>query len=78
MRRIRITLSAALHEIRCAECRVTWSSWIARLAGVGGMSPKVCICARVLMVGEEARSCAVHGWSGEQTRPADAILGENS
>lgn len=32
---------AAVHELRCRECRVTWRSWLARLLGVGGMAPKV-------------------------------------
>jgi hypothetical protein len=31
---------AAVHELRCAECRVTWTSWAARLLHLGGMSPK--------------------------------------
>jgi hypothetical protein len=24
-------LRAAAHEVRCAECRVSWSSWLGRL-----------------------------------------------
>jgi hypothetical protein len=34
-------LRAAVHEMRCRECRVTWRSWLARLLGVGGTAPKV-------------------------------------
>lgn len=30
---------AALHELRCRECRVTWRSWTARLLHLGGMAP---------------------------------------
>lgn len=59
------TLRAALHEVRCAECRVTWRSWFLRLIRVGGMEPKVCICARLLPVGESPRPCPKHGWLGE-------------
>jgi len=33
------TLKAALHELSCKECRVTWWSWLLRLAHAGGMSP---------------------------------------
>lgn len=36
----RLRVQAALHETRCRQCRVTWRSWLARLLGVGGMSPK--------------------------------------
>lgn len=33
-------LRAALHELRCAECRVTWKSWAQRLVGIkAGYSP---------------------------------------
>lgn len=33
-------LRAARHELRCAECRVTWKSWAQRLAGIGaGFTP---------------------------------------
>jgi hypothetical protein len=31
---------AAIHELRCIECRVTWASWLLRLTHLGGMSPK--------------------------------------
>lgn len=31
--RARLRLRAAAHEVRCAECRVTWPSWRARAAG---------------------------------------------
>lgn len=35
-------LRAALHEVRCRECRVTWTSWAQRLAGMRrGMAPKL-------------------------------------
>jgi hypothetical protein len=34
------TIRAAGHELRCAECRVTWWSWLLRLARAGGMSPQ--------------------------------------
>lgn len=30
-RRWTLRFRAAAHEVRCAECRVTWSSWAARL-----------------------------------------------
>jgi hypothetical protein len=34
-------LVAALHELRCHECRVTWRSWLARLVGLrSGYAPK--------------------------------------
>ena len=33
-------VKAAIHEISCKECRVTWYSWLLRLTGIGGMSPK--------------------------------------
>lgn len=33
-------LRAAKHEIRCAECRVTWRSWLQRLFAVkAGFTP---------------------------------------
>ena len=32
---------AAIHEIRCQECRVTWMSWAQRIVGIpAGMTPK--------------------------------------
>ena len=32
---------AAIHEIRCQECRVTWISWAQRIVGIpAGMTPK--------------------------------------
>lgn len=35
-----VSLSAALHETRCRECRVTWKSWAQRLFGIkSGYSP---------------------------------------
>lgn len=34
--RLRLRGRAAAHEVRCAECRVSWSTWAARLAGVEG------------------------------------------
>lgn len=35
------TLKCAAHELKCAECRVTWRSWLQRLIGLpAGMSPK--------------------------------------
>jgi hypothetical protein len=30
--RVRLALRAALHELWCAECRVSWSSWAGRIA----------------------------------------------
>jgi hypothetical protein len=34
-------LRAAVHEIRCRECRVTWASWWQRLVGdPRGMAPR--------------------------------------
>lgn len=39
---IKLRVKAALHELSCRECRVTWRSWIQRLVGVSaGYSPKV-------------------------------------
>jgi phage baseplate assembly protein gpV len=36
-----LRLQAALHEIRCQQCRVTWISWLQRLIGdKRGMSPR--------------------------------------
>lgn len=32
-------LAAAAHELRCAQCRVTWYSWALRLLHLGGMAP---------------------------------------
>lgn len=38
--RLGLRLKAGLHELRCTECRVTWSSWLRRLAGIrSGYSP---------------------------------------
>jgi len=37
--RLRRRLTAAHHELRDPECRVTWYSWALRLLGIGGMSP---------------------------------------
>jgi hypothetical protein len=35
-----LRLRAALHELRCRECRVTWRSWLQRLLGdPRGMTP---------------------------------------
>lgn len=31
--RLSLRIVAAAHEIRCAECRVSWSSWARRLSG---------------------------------------------
>lgn len=40
MRRISLTVKAARHELRCAECRVTWSSWLLRIFGCeSGFTP---------------------------------------
>lgn len=34
-------LRAAIHELRCTQCRVTWKSWLQRLLGDHrGMTPK--------------------------------------
>jgi hypothetical protein len=30
----RLRLRAAVHELRCGECRVSWRSWWRRLRGV--------------------------------------------
>ena len=36
------TVRAALHELRCWECRVTWTSWAQRLVGMKrGHTPKL-------------------------------------
>lgn len=35
------TLKAAVHELRCGQCRVTWYSWALRLLHIGGMAPMV-------------------------------------
>lgn len=33
---------AAVHEVRCAECRVTWKSWVQRIFGIkAGFAPHV-------------------------------------
>lgn len=32
-------IQAAIHELSCDECRVTWYSWLLRLARIGGMAP---------------------------------------
>jgi hypothetical protein len=32
--RLRLRVRAAVHELSCAECRVTWSGWAGRLLGV--------------------------------------------
>lgn len=39
MRRFIVRIQAAIHELRCAECRVTWYSWLLRLLFIGGMKP---------------------------------------
>jgi len=37
-----MSLKAAKHELRCRECRVTWTSWLQRLFGIkAGYSPTV-------------------------------------
>jgi hypothetical protein len=37
-----IRLKAAWHEMRCWECRVTWTSWAQRLVGLKrGQTPKM-------------------------------------
>jgi hypothetical protein len=37
-----LRFKAAAHEMRCAECRVTWRSLVQRLLGIrAGFSPKV-------------------------------------
>ena len=59
-------LLAALHEVGCAECRVTWRSWFLRLVGAGGMEPKACTCARLLAVGAKPSPCPLHGWLGDR------------
>jgi hypothetical protein len=42
MRRIKLRVRAAIHELRCWECRVTWTSWLQRLVGIErGMTPSV-------------------------------------
>jgi len=71
-----LRIRAALHEIRCIECRVTWRSWLARLLGVGGMEPKVCTCARPLAVGESMRPCTIHGWTSPPA-PLNSETGDN-
>jgi hypothetical protein len=39
---IKTRCRAAWHELRCLECRVTWTSWRQRLTGDGrGYTPKV-------------------------------------
>lgn len=30
----KLRMKAALHEIRCTECRVTWRSWLQRILGM--------------------------------------------
>lgn len=41
MSAVKTRLRAALHELRCPECRVTWPSWLQRLAWLpGGMTPR--------------------------------------
>jgi len=41
MKRILTRLQAARHETRCAECRVTWRSWVQRILGMQrGFSPE--------------------------------------
>lgn len=38
--RLRLRARAAVHELRCRECRVTWRSWALRLTGgKRGMTP---------------------------------------
>ena len=38
--RVMLHFEAALHELRCDECRVTWRSWLQRLVGdPRGMTP---------------------------------------
>lgn len=47
-------LKAAAHELRCWECRVTWTSWAQRLVGLKrGYSPKMSKRERALV--ERAR-----------------------
>jgi len=42
LRQIRLRFRAAIHEIACGECRVTWLSWLQRLAGIQrGFTPTV-------------------------------------
>jgi len=39
---IRLRRKAAWHELRCLECRVTWTSWWQRLTGDGrGYAPTI-------------------------------------
>lgn len=37
----KLRIPAAVHEIRCSECRVTWRSWFLRLSGLGGYEPRI-------------------------------------
>lgn len=44
------TVRAALHELRCWECRVTWTSWAQRLVGLKrGYTPKLSKQQRALV-----------------------------
>ena len=37
----RVRVRAALHEVRCLECRVTWLSWAQRALGLeAGFVPR--------------------------------------
>ena len=39
---MKLRIKAAVHELSCWECRVTWLSWFQRLAGsTSGYSPKL-------------------------------------
>lgn len=43
-------LKAALHELRCWECRVTWTSWTQRLIGIKrGHTPNLSKRGRALV-----------------------------
>jgi hypothetical protein len=45
-----IRLKAALHEMRCWECRVTWRSWAQRIIGMKrGFTPKLSKPQRALV-----------------------------
>jgi hypothetical protein len=61
-----LRVRAAIHELRCWECRVTWRSWIRRLIGDSrGYAPLgACTCAEPLRVGAIPEPCRLHGWSG--------------